>query len=66
MAVEKNPPVVIPTEWGNVTEKARLQAAKNIARDPVLKARMISQFGEGLVRRQYPEAFETEEEPNDK
>lgn len=57
MTDNANKPPVINTEWGPVTEIARLQAALNIARDPALKARMIEQFGEARMRYQYPEAF---------
>lgn len=55
-------PPVIMTEHGPVTERARLQAALNIARDPALKARLISQFGEAILRRQYPESFDDDAE----
>lgn len=54
---DDKPPVII-TEHGQTSEVARQQAELNIARDPVLKARLIQQFGEAVVRRQYPRAFE--------
>jgi hypothetical protein len=58
MVMSDDKPPVIVTEHGPVTEVARKQAALNIARDPLLKARLISQFGEAILRRQYPEAFD--------
>jgi hypothetical protein len=54
---DKRPPVII-SEHGATTESARLQAALNIARDPALRQRMIKRFGEAVLRRNYPEAFD--------
>lgn len=64
---KKAPPPLIMTEHGPVTERARAQAAKNMAESPEIKARvekiLIDQLGEekGLAeaRRRYPEAYET-------
>jgi hypothetical protein len=55
---DSNKPPVIMTEHGPVTEWCRKQAALNMARDPALLARMIAQFGEAQIRRNYPEVFE--------
>jgi hypothetical protein len=56
MALDDKPPIII-SEHGQTSEVARRQAELNIARDPALKARLIAQFGEAIVRRQYPRAF---------
>lgn len=37
--IRRKPPV-IDTQWGPVTESARLMAAENIRRDPEVKARV--------------------------
>jgi hypothetical protein len=66
MAVDdtKQPPV-ITTEWGPVTEGARLQAARNYRRDPAKLAKAIQMFGEARMRRDFPEAFEADEADED-
>jgi hypothetical protein len=61
------PPPVIMTEFGSVTEKARLQAALNMRDDPEVKIRVeeaaIKQAGGDVdrgmaqVRYQFPEAY---------
>lgn len=58
MSDDKQPPIISTPFGGPTTEWARKQAALNIARDADLRARMIERFGEGRVRRDYPEAFE--------
>jgi len=61
------PPPVIMTEWGPVTESARLQCAANMRADDGVKARveamLVKQCGSedaGIAeaRRRYPEAYE--------
>ena len=63
------PRIIIETQWGPVTESARLAAAQNMAADPELRARceemMVKQMGSldaGMteMRRRYPEAYEFE------
>jgi len=61
-------PPVIPTPWGVVTEKARLQAALNMRDDPALRdkvlAIVIKECGgdtfKGLLefKRRYPEVYQ--------
>jgi hypothetical protein len=51
-----NDPVIL-TEHGRTTPWLRRQAVLNIRRDPALLARMIAQFGEERIRRDYPEVF---------
>jgi len=62
-------PPVIMTEYGPVTEWARLQAARNMAADPELRARceaaMVLKVGDlekGLakMRHDFPEAYSNE------
>jgi hypothetical protein len=50
------------TEHGPVTEWARRQAALNYRRDPEKLAEGIRRFGESRLRRDFPEAFRTDEE----
>lgn len=47
---------VIQTEWGPVTESARLRAALNMKADPEVKARVVNLIGEKMARARYPEA----------
>jgi hypothetical protein len=49
-------PVII-SEYGRTTEWCRRQAVLNMRRDPALLARMIAQFGEARIRRDYPEVW---------
>lgn len=59
---------MIMTQWGPVTESARLQAALNIKADPSVRERVLELLtqqsggdpGKGLVKMKenYPEAFE--------
>jgi hypothetical protein len=63
----KPAPPIIMTEWGPVTESARLQAAINMRVDENIKARvetmLIQQYsgdvqaGMAEARRRYPEAY---------
>jgi hypothetical protein len=53
---------VIMTEHGPVTEWARRQAALNYRRDPAKLAEGIRRFGEARLRRDFPEAFQVDEE----
>jgi hypothetical protein len=53
---------VIMTEHGPVTEWARRQACVNMRRDPKKMAEMIQRFGEARLRRDFPEAFQVDEE----
>lgn len=50
-------PILIPTQWGPVSEGARRQAAENMKNDPFLRERIIAMIGEAEARRRYPEAF---------
>ena len=64
---QKEPPIEIPTPWGNVTEAARLRAALNMRDDPLLLLRVESLVikecggdvdrGRAESRRRYPEAY---------
>jgi len=49
-------PILIPTQWGPVSEGARRQAAENMKNDPFLRERIIAMIGEAEARRRYPEA----------
>lgn len=51
------PPVIL-TEYGPVTESARLRAALNMREDVELRAKIIAMLGEAKARKHYPEAFE--------
>jgi hypothetical protein len=59
-------PIIIPTEWGPVTEKIRLGAAINMKLKPEIKQRvetmLIMKYGkeQGLIQSKlrYPEAYE--------
>ena len=60
------PPPLIMTPWGPVTESARRQAAINIGADPVLKEAVIALLmrdgrsrdeATAEARRRYPEGF---------
>jgi hypothetical protein len=62
-----NKPKVTVTEWGPVTESARLQAALNIKADPEIGKRVLELLTKKLgdvvkadaeMRLRYPEAFE--------
>lgn len=53
---------VIRSEHGATTPSMRRQAVLNMRRDPALVKRMIAQFGEARIRRDYPEVFIVEEE----
>jgi hypothetical protein len=55
-----NDPAIL-TEHGRTTPWARRQAVLNMKRDPALLARMVAQFGEERIRRDYPECFMEEE-----
>jgi hypothetical protein len=66
--VSTKPPVLI-TDWGPVTESARLRAVSNMKEDPVCKQRVLELLckqmgsvakGEIEMRRRYPELFEEE------
>jgi hypothetical protein len=54
----KNSPPILTTEWGQVSEGLRRQAAENLRNDPVKRAKVIEMIGEAEARRKYPEAFE--------
>jgi hypothetical protein len=63
----KQPPPIIMSAYGPVTESARRQAALNMRDDPILREAVIARLcvemnsnEEGLreARRRYPEAFE--------
>jgi hypothetical protein len=63
----KQPPPIIMSAYGPVTESARRQAALNMRDDPILReaviSRLCAEMGDptaGLkeARRRYPEAFE--------
>jgi DNA polymerase IIIc chi subunit len=65
-ATKRKKPPVIMTEYGPVSERARVQAAANM-RDSVetrkrVEAILVKQYGEELglqeARRRYPEAYE--------
>jgi len=62
MAVDDPKPPIITSEFGVTTEWTRVQACVNMKKDPDLLARMIAQFGEARIRRDYPEVFEGEGE----
>jgi hypothetical protein len=51
----KRPPV-IHTEWGDVTEGCRKQAAMNFRDDPEKRAKAIEMIGIDECKRRYPEA----------
>ena len=62
-------PPVIMTEWGPVSEPARLHAAINMRAEPDIKARVEAllvkhegsvEKGLAEARRRYPEAYEDE------
>lgn len=52
------PAINITTEWGNVTESARFQAAYNFRIDSAKRELAESMIGEDEMRRRYPEAYE--------
>lgn len=66
-------PKVVLTEWGPVTESARLQAVINMAKDPVKRQQVLELLckqmgsvakGEMEFRARYPELFEEEDAGN--
>lgn len=68
----KPAPPVIMTEFGPVSESARLMAAENIGRDPDVKSRVIAaiaakhyrgnlELAEIHAKRVYPEGFTKED-----
>lgn len=50
-------PVVIDGTAYSVTESMRWQAARNMAADPALRAKIVEMIGEAEARRRYPEAY---------
>jgi len=63
----KQPPPIIMSAYGPVTESARRQAALNMRDDPILReaviARLCAEMGDPMAglkeaQRRYPEAFE--------
>ena len=63
---------VISTQWGPVTEAARLQAALNMRDDPEVRARVERLLAKKLggvalglaeARRRYPECYAADEDP---
>ena len=70
MSGDARPPR-IPTEWGDVSEPARLQAACNMREDHTLRERvmrllmlrisMVERDAWREMRRRYPEAFAYDE-----
>jgi hypothetical protein len=67
-ANDATPPVIM-TQWGQVTESARLQAATNMRLDHALRARVVALLAKQLgseelglkeAKRRYPESWEDE------
>ena len=54
---KKSPPVLM-TQWGPVTESARLAAALRMRQEPEVMRRVLDMISEDEARRRYPEAFD--------